>query len=437
MKIILSAFISMLFVSCATSIPVEVTKLPNIDTSSIQRLAVMPFEVSDNSTLQKQTAQAIYGRASEIIASTGKFVLVSPDEVLRMRQAGRDISNSVDGLFTGNVVSLTVMDGSHWETRTRYNADTKKNEEYSVRIYDREVLLYFSYRLERSRDGSIVGQLNKSASASDHSDEFASKLQPTFNLIQRAINSSLGLLARDIAPYKTTEKRVLAKETSKNRDIKARMKEANAFLKEGSYRAALKIFAEIHKDSGSFASGYNTAIMTEIIGDLDGAIVLMATLESEFGNPQATAELARMRNTFAETRELEEKYSDANGIEKIIKNISDDVSAKLPLNAKLSFMSGSVVESQLMEYVLDGVAVSLVSRLTIIDRQNNALIAAEKQFQLSGAVDDDSIVSIGHELGVDVIVIFSISGSGNLRRLVVKALNVETAQVVYQNQFEI
>jgi hypothetical protein len=414
----------------------EVTKLPNIDTSFIQRLAVMPFDVSDNSALQKQTAQALYGRVSEIIAGTGSFVLVSPDEVARLRQTGQNISDSVDGLFTGSIVSLTVTDSSHSETRIRYNSDAKKNEKYSVLIHDREVLLYFNYRFERARDGSIVGQVSKSASASDH-NESVSKLQPVFTLIQDAIHRSLRLLARDIAPYKITEKRILIRETSKDRVIKAHVKETKALLREGSYRAALRIFSEIYKDTGSFASGYNMAIMTEIIGDLNGAITLMSALESETGNPKAASELARMRNTLAETRELEEKYSDTNGVAKVIKNVSDDIFAKLPLNAKFSFINISARESQLMEYVFDGVATSLVDRLTLVDRQNNALIAAEKQFQLSGAVDDDSVVSIGRELGVDIIVLFSISGYGNLRRLIVKALNVETARVMYQNQFDI
>ncbi|MDR1216461.1 MAG: hypothetical protein LBK25_07255 [Treponema sp.] len=437
MKNILLAFVGMALMSCATSIPMEVTKLPNIDTSFIQRLAVMPFDVSDNSALQRQTAQALYDKVSEIIARTGKFTLVSPDEVLRLRRAGQNVSDNVDGLFTGNVVSLSVKNGSHVETRTRYNRDTKKNEEYLMTVYDREVLLYFSYRLERARDGSIVGQVNKSAVAADHEDEYFSRLQPTFNLVQQAINNSLRLLAHDIAPYRITEKRVLAEETSKAPDVKARVKQAKALLKEGSYRSALEVYAKIHEETGSFASGYNAAIMTEIIGDTDKAIALMSALENKTGNPKAASELARMRNTLAEARILEENYSDVSGIAKVIKDASEDISARLPSSAKFSFMSGAAGESQLMEYVLDGIATALVGRLTFIDRQNNALIAAEKQFQLSGAVDDDSIVSIGHELGVDIIVVFSINGSGNLRRLVVKALDVETAQVVYQNQFEI
>ncbi|MDR0644770.1 MAG: hypothetical protein LBG05_07675 [Treponema sp.] len=426
-----------LLVSCATSISVEATKLPHMDTSFIQRLAVMPFDVSDNSTLQKQTAQALYSRVSEIIASTGRFVLVSPDEISRLRYAGQNISDSVDGLFRGNIVSLIVINDSHSEIRHRYNSNTKKNEEYSVLVYDREVQLYFSYRLERARDGSIVSQVNKSASASDHNDESVSKLLPAFTLVQNAIDSSLKLLARDVAPYRVIERRILAEETTKNREVKARVKEAKAFLKEGSYRAALKIFAEIHKDTGSFASGYNAAIITEVVGDLNLAIALMSALENETGNPKAASELVRMQNTLAETRELAEKYSDTNGsAAKIIKNVSNDIAENLPSGAKLSLMGISAGES-LLEYVLNGVAASLVGRMVIVDRQNNTVIATEKQFQASGAVDDDSVVSIGNELGVDIIVLFSINGFGNLRRLVVKAINVETTQVVYQNQFEI
>ena len=57
-------------------------------------------------------------------------------------------------------------------------------------------------------------------------------------------------------------------------------------------------------------------------------------------------------------------------------------------------------------------------------------IRAEQNFQMSGDVDDDSAVSIGKLLGAGVVITGSITGSGTSQRLVLKALDVATAQII-------
>jgi len=52
-------------------------------------------------------------------------------------------------------------------------------------------------------------------------------------------------------------------------------------------------------------------------------------------------------------------------------------------------------------------------------------------------VDDNSMVSIGHQLGVQYMVFCWISGEKSLRRLNQRVLNVETAQIIDQSDFEI
>jgi hypothetical protein len=66
----------------------------------------------------------------------------------------------------------------------------------------------------------------------------------------------------------------------------------------------------------------------------------------------------------------------------------------------------------------------------ITDRSDLNRIKQEQNFQLSGDVDDATAVSIGKFAGADVIITGSIDGEGNLRRLRLRALNTETAQVI-------
>jgi len=49
---------------------------------------------------------------------------------------------------------------------------------------------------------------------------------------------------------------------------------------------------------------------------------------------------------------------------------------------------------------------------------------------MSGEVDDATAVSIGKFAGADIIVTGRVDGEGNLRRLRLRALNTQTAQVV-------
>ncbi|MDR0644434.1 MAG: CsgG/HfaB family protein, partial [Treponema sp.] len=57
-------------------------------------------------------------------------------------------------------------------------------------------------------------------------------------------------------------------------------------------------------------------------------------------------------------------------------------------------------------------------------------IFEERKFQMSGEVDDDSAISIGKFLGANIVVTGSVSGTGSLRRLRIKALDVLTGEIV-------
>jgi hypothetical protein len=66
----------------------------------------------------------------------------------------------------------------------------------------------------------------------------------------------------------------------------------------------------------------------------------------------------------------------------------------------------------------------------ITDRSQLDRLRREQNFQMSGEVDDATAVSIGKFAGADIIVTGRVDGEGNLRRLRLRALNTQTAQVV-------
>jgi len=69
-------------------------------------------------------------------------------------------------------------------------------------------------------------------------------------------------------------------------------------------------------------------------------------------------------------------------------------------------------------------------RFRIVDRRRLDQIRNEQNFQLSGDVDDNSAVSIGNMLGANIVITGEITGSGSNQRLIIKALDVRTGQII-------
>jgi hypothetical protein len=98
---------------------------------------------------------------------------------------------------------------------------------------------------------------------------------------------------------------------------------------------------------------------------------------------------------------------------------------------------------------LEGAAFQLKgkrSTLRIVDRFNLPTVMMEQRFQVTGPTTDDSAVRVGHMLGVDSVLLYSIDGPtlrdrlfarrlSHVRPITVttKIIRVESAEVVYHN----
>jgi curli biogenesis system outer membrane secretion channel CsgG len=66
----------------------------------------------------------------------------------------------------------------------------------------------------------------------------------------------------------------------------------------------------------------------------------------------------------------------------------------------------------------------------MVDRKTLDAVRTEQNFQMSGEVNDESAVSIGQMLGANIFITGNITGTGDIQRLTVKALDVKTAKIV-------
>ena len=433
------------FFSCATTIPVKVARPPAMNTSGINRIGIIPFGYSygiRDSRLAERVADELTRVLSEKLSQTGRFTVVTDAELGRLERQRETLADHIDAIFTGTVNNIT----SHEDRSVSTYEDRDGNIRERI-TYSRTVTVDFTYQLLNARDRSIIGQVTKGSgtglfsnnSLTDY-DSDRDRLASPYDLAVRIIQSQLRNFNRDVVPYTATENRTLADQTTRDKTVKNQMKDALALVKSGSYRPALTRYQAIYGASGEFAAGYNAAIMAEVLGDMNNAIALMSGLYYDTGNPKARTELERMRSTLSDAMIVEERYSDNDGhVATVIRQIASEFTTRVPGGAVLSILNTSSSEKQLTDFVVDGLTSNLVnnSRFAIIDRQNSRLIDAEKQFQMSGSVSDESAVSIGHELGVNTMALCSIAGRSSLRRLTVRVIDVETARIVFQSSFDI
>ncbi|MDR2617498.1 MAG: penicillin-binding protein activator LpoB [Treponema sp.] len=103
----------------------------------------------------------------------------------------------------------------------------------------------------------------------------------------------------------------------------------------------------------------------------------------------------------------------------------------LPENAVIAVL-GIAGDAETAVFVMDELEYQLVdaNKFKIVDRKSLEVIRSEQNFQASGNVGDESAVSIGNMLGAGIVITGDISGSGNNRRLNLKALDVQTGEIV-------
>jgi len=103
----------------------------------------------------------------------------------------------------------------------------------------------------------------------------------------------------------------------------------------------------------------------------------------------------------------------------------------LASNASVALISVSAGDPFEGEYALEELTLLLVraQKLRVVDRRNLDAIRAEQQFQLSGEVDDETAVSIGHLIGAAFVIAGGISPWESAKHLRLRVLDVETGRI--------
>ena len=116
----------------------------------------------------------------------------------------------------------------------------------------------------------------------------------------------------------------------------------------------------------------------------------------------------------------------------VIPQIFATLSADIPARLRIAIVGIVSPNPEEAAYYLNELTMQFVNskNYTVVERSDIDAVFKEQDFQLSGYVDDDAIVSIGKFFGANVIIIGSISGTGSQKRLVIKAIDVLTSAIL-------
>jgi TolB-like protein len=127
--------------------------------------------------------------------------------------------------------------------------------------------------------------------------------------------------------------------------------------------------------------------------------------------------------------------SKVDELDAAIRDTSDYLNNRIPKGSKIVILNIQSDSPNLSDYIIDELIANAVNDnfFTVVDRQQLDAIRAERDFQWSGEVSDDSAVAIGKIVGAQTIVSGAMSRLGDGYRIRIRALEVQTAQV--QGQF--
>ncbi len=121
----------------------------------------------------------------------------------------------------------------------------------------------------------------------------------------------------------------------------------------------------------------------------------------------------------------------ADQLDTAVRETSDYLNNQLPKGNKLMILNVQSDYPALSEYIIDELIANTVNDriFTVVDRNQLNTIRAELNFQMSGEVDDETAQSLGRMAGAQIIISGAVSKIGDLYRLRIRALSVQSAQI--------
>ena len=128
---------------------------------------------------------------------------------------------------------------------------------------------------------------------------------------------------------------------------------------------------------------------------------------------------------------LSQNMAFANGIEAALNRAAEQTLRDVPQRTRIAIVFITAPDRSTSDFIAGELEfIWFNSGHILTDRRQLDVLRQEQNFHMSGEVDDATAVSIGRFVGADIIVTGGLYGEGDLQRLRLRAIDVETAQVV-------
>ncbi|MDR3012357.1 MAG: CsgG/HfaB family protein [Chitinispirillales bacterium] len=150
--------------------------------------------------------------------------------------------------------------------------------------------------------------------------------------------------------------------------------------------------------------------------------------QSQLNDVPPTQAQARTAPQPIQTAAIETGLAD---LDLAVREASNYLNDNLAVGSKLMILYIQSDYQALSEYIIDELVANTVNdrKLSMVDRRQIDAIRAELNFQMSGAVDDESAQRVGRMLGAQTIISGAVTKIGEIYRLRIRAIDVETARV--------
>lgn len=318
LKSLLITLLFSLFISCATTLTVQVKRPAQLDLNGAKTIAVLPFrpyQIKSSTdafsfiieTLfldydkcnpdEKKCLDRLKNEIENSLSKSPYISLINSSEV--QRAVKNNYLNPADVYLTGEVIDFYINDIPH---KTKYPVDyydideegnKKKRTEYKEKTeYSRSVRLEFVYQVVDSSNGKVIS--HKSADISSESSYYdrKSELPSAYSILENKIVNLAIKILQELQPYTVNKSIKLLKDKSKNPD----MKNADKLAKKNFIEESYNEFIRIYKETELFEAGYNAAALQLALGKLNVAKDMMEELYEKTHDQRALNALSDINN---------------------------------------------------------------------------------------------------------------------------------------------
>lgn len=296
----LSILLAFMLFSCATTVTTTIERPAELDLNGADELSVIPFQ-SNVGNFEKGldvTVSVIdlfasiatghdyaHGKFSDQIdvanyltnqivdkfSTTNYMKLIDSSAVQAALKSGSPIP--CDVYLTGDITNFTndireKIDYEYVEKKVEVDGEivTKKIKKRVIK-YQREVSFDVSYKIIDAETNKITAIRTNHIHQTSYTAERASQVQSTLDCVKYELSGIANTILRQIQPYYVSKTYTLAKDKTKNEQ----MKTANKLAKNGQLKEAQQLFISLYQSFHYPEALYNSALLLTALHDYQNA----------------------------------------------------------------------------------------------------------------------------------------------------------------------